>query len=75
MGKKKVIDGTTGSAVDEKAPGEKEKQEERMNRIKAKAKKSATKSLEKVTADDFDPQVIADMLGLPVSVFYDGQGK
>jgi hypothetical protein len=45
-----------------------------MDRIKTKAKKSATKNLQ-VTADDFDPQVLAEMLGLPVSVFFADQGS
>lgn len=43
----------------------------RMDRIKAQAKKTTTKDL-KVTADDFDPSVIVDMLGLPFLVFFDG---
>ncbi|KAG7351780.1 hypothetical protein IV203_007828 [Nitzschia inconspicua] len=49
------------------------KDRSRMDRIKAKAKESAIKDLQ-LNADDFDPQVLADMLGLPVSVFY-GDGK
>ncbi|KAG7365877.1 hypothetical protein IV203_028547 [Nitzschia inconspicua] len=51
------------------------KDRSRMDRIKAKAKESARKDLQ-LNADDFDPQVLAEMLGLPVSVFYgDGKGS
>jgi len=75
-GKDNSIDGSSSHEgnTSNTTTGSRQRNEARMDRIKAKAKKSAKKNLQ-VTTDDFDPQVLAEMLGLPVSVFFADQGS